>query len=635
MYHEKHAKNYSSSPLLVAVTHDKTYTCFIKHPDDNNMNSVRQFVVSDGKICYIHDRDRFIINVILRSMDLMIDDKRLVKLNDFDEAKIFIQNANTMFFFDDNLQHPSFLKTFENEKVGICHFDDSDVHKVRFYLPSATIQNYNWKRVFKKYLDDSSVKRTLIFDNVLATSTNTPSYLVDYIIKYFADNEEALNLHHQRFAVHPLVATELFVNNKPIIMPLRLNVTRPLKGFYDGNKDIFILGKVAIDDTPLQEGDAIVLTKQPRPIENGEYRVLSVDKEKKMSMLKPTTRKFDANKNSDPFDSKYICFTDKSIKIKGLCESDYDISGRPKARGVWDKPCTNDKECPFFQRNTNYQNYRGGCNDGGYCEMPLGVKRTGFKTYEGKPFCHGCPDKIDPNCCNEQHSPDYAFEMDDYERLPKITERRSHIERFENAVAFPEKINDEYIPGDQANTHKTGYHHEVSNEQFDSILQNFLRSLDTLKGKVYIAQESIPSMENVLKAVFRKHVTLSTYQIHNVKVISKDVRIDSVPSPVVTYTLHFTMYRFQKSHGKRIEAVIHNDPITNSYTIHSFVVVGMVPEENIQRIVSPTNPHVSTFTSTLCTQQRLDVNIAPQPYICERAKKLKDEYNFALPKECT
>ena len=90
--------------------------------------------------------------------------------------------------------------------------------------------------------------------------------------------------------------------------------------------------------------------------------------------------------------------------------------------GSWDRPCMIDAECPYFQTNRKYPNYRGGCVNG-HCEMPLGVERVGYRGHSSQsdtsfPLCHGCRrDPFGPGCCRDQApSPDYAFEMDEYER---------------------------------------------------------------------------------------------------------------------------------------------------------------------------------------------------------------------------
>lgn len=90
--------------------------------------------------------------------------------------------------------------------------------------------------------------------------------------------------------------------------------------------------------------------------------------------------------------------------------------------GVWDKPCTDDSDCPFFGKNQNYMNQLGGCDKmSGTCQMPIGVARVGYRYYskETEPECHNCPSSyVDDKCCKSQaadpklRGPDLKY-MDD------------------------------------------------------------------------------------------------------------------------------------------------------------------------------------------------------------------------------
>ena len=61
------------------------------------------------------------------------------------------------------------------------------------------------------------------------------------------------------------------------------------------------------------------------------------------------------------------CVTNSFFNSKGACES----SGN-----TWDRRCISDGECPFYQPQTK----KGGCNNG-YCEMPTGVQRVGYRKF--------------------------------------------------------------------------------------------------------------------------------------------------------------------------------------------------------------------------------------------------------------
>lgn len=126
--------------------------------------------------------------------------------------------------------------------------------------------------------------------------------------------------------------------------------------------------------------------------------------------------------SEDATDPSYRCFGDLNIEQKALCNSSYDVIGMPKRRQTyWDRPCIRDEDCPFYKANKNYLNKRGGCLKGGICEMPIGIKRLAYRMYDSKgqyaPFCYGCTDPMDFECCSKQYLPDYAFPNDTQQRL--------------------------------------------------------------------------------------------------------------------------------------------------------------------------------------------------------------------------
>lgn len=123
---------------------------------------------------------------------------------------------------------------------------------------------------------------------------------------------------------------------------------------------------------------------------------------------------------------KYRCFD-----VEGAEAGNADVCNNES--GYWDTPVSNPEECPFYRKNKNYVNNYGGIerDGGGYCEIPVGMKRVGFRHTSAdpanKPQCYNCrvgsdgmPGSIGP-CCDEQQnkqlypnlvSPDYAFPSD-------------------------------------------------------------------------------------------------------------------------------------------------------------------------------------------------------------------------------
>lgn len=142
---------------------------------------------------------------------------------------------------------------------------------------------------------------------------------------------------------------------------------------------------------PLREGDLLLL----RNLDNSRglwSSVVGTSADGSSSVIEVHPRGEDLDKGS--------CVTTPEVTIRNLC------------KGVWDSPCTSDDQCPFFQSNTHYQNYRGGCLDG-WCETPVGVTRVSYRNYTGKAVCHGCRDV---DCCEGAPAPDIAFPFDEFER---------------------------------------------------------------------------------------------------------------------------------------------------------------------------------------------------------------------------
>jgi hypothetical protein len=117
----------------------------------------------------------------------------------------------------------------------------------------------------------------------------------------------------------------------------------------------------------------------------------------------------------------YMC-TEPAFVQQYLCQSLKDINGENKQSGVWEKqkaidePCTTNEQCPYYKANKPYINSRGGCVNG-YCEMPIGVERIGFRSYKKNtdsfPYCYGCTFDNMQVCCEEENPiKDYAFPFD-------------------------------------------------------------------------------------------------------------------------------------------------------------------------------------------------------------------------------
>jgi len=162
-------------------------------------------------------------------------------------------------------------------------------------------------------------------------------------------------------------------------------------------------------------------------IENSNQKVQATDPIKitsKEDMLKDFSNKLRdqleiyniSGKAGNCFDSDNNILLDK--KRRTDCPKEF----------TWSLPCTRDRDCPYYKRNSNYTNDYGKCNNN-YCEIPLGVKPMGYNTRPNMSrkknindaFCYNCVTP-NPRCCAKQIDPDYAFNNDYPERLKNSKE---------------------------------------------------------------------------------------------------------------------------------------------------------------------------------------------------------------------
>ena len=190
-----------------------------------------------------------------------------------------------------------------------------------------------------------------------------------------------------------------------------------LSDFYDKNELKQQIINKNFDNTPI--------------IEKDPDAILSITKKEKEDFkLKNQYACF--NLNYSPIRNTEYILTNNS---RESCERDFDAFGRSKEVGIYDTPCKKNEDCPFYKINKNYDNEFGKCLDSGYCELPVNMKRIGYRYYSQNknelPLCYNCETNkyqissdLD-TCCNEQYnkdkyphlkSPDFAFKGDNVVR---------------------------------------------------------------------------------------------------------------------------------------------------------------------------------------------------------------------------
>lgn len=281
-----------------------------------------------------------------------------------------IQSADFQFVETNNLAECDALlyfeslnnskKTFEFD-IDFIDYQQYDIHKLKHLMPFCKVKTTPLNIYFPDYRDNYPIKTYITFDFILAG----PPEITRFPNVKFGKEPETNFL-------------KMFLNYYDLHEHFEMQEIRAqgnVVGFLLNG--IFTMRANMIDGVPVQVGMKVVLENQDRKIENGIYTALDGFKLEK--------------RHEKIYDIDYECIQYPEIKSKEQCG------------GTWDRRCQVNEECPFFQANKTYPNYFGGCVDG-YCQMPIGVKRIGFRQYEGKPECH------DEACKN------VAFPLDLFDR---------------------------------------------------------------------------------------------------------------------------------------------------------------------------------------------------------------------------
>lgn len=374
-----------------------------------------------------------LIKFIINLLDYNINNYKFITNDEINQELIDKYNLIVQYDTLDNLNNRMSQYIFDiisndnflNKTLNL------NIHKQKILIPFIQSENYDMKIYFPKILSKFSVKRIFEFDMLLVCNKDcNTDVMIEEQIKSLILNLNQLdknNYYSKYFKLHYLTEYILknynnFIKNRENLSILEqyknidLEFDENIKGFYESDENKFIIDNTNINNIPLLKDQKITLKNQNRIEENGTYKVY--DLKTNTILIKTNIDNNFTNKNDDIFDSRYRCYNNTSYNLKGLCESNFDELGEIKPfKTYWDRPCETNKECPFYQKNKNYKNYRGGCIDG-YCELPIGITRLSYRQYDknSKPYCHNCADKLTGKCCDKQLNPDYAFELDEFER---------------------------------------------------------------------------------------------------------------------------------------------------------------------------------------------------------------------------
>ncbi len=392
--------NTKQIPLSILVPGAEKYAFILKKKNEIRNESIDD-IISENKSIYVESPiHRQLLEILIVSCGF--ETSQLTITQD-------INNAYCQFVF-------RCLGTKQKDFDFIDFEKSLNIHKLKAYIPFIQTIGVDMSMYFDLVEEKFPIKTTLMFKHILLLNTpNISKDKLSIIIDTIGDLEET-NYYTMHFEFHELTLLKLreinkYIQNRnslPILEQFQnftYTASKNVEGFYDASKKIFEITNTTIDEIPIRAIDTLILNKQIRHEENGKYTRIDLTTFKQIEEAPPQT----------DLEREPGCVGDPSIKIKALCESDFDAMGKPKKyKTIWDSPCVQNSDCPFYQSNRTYRNYRGGCNNG-YCEMPIGTRLIGYRNYTGVPMCYGCP--IDnPSCCDQQESPDLMFEFDFFER---------------------------------------------------------------------------------------------------------------------------------------------------------------------------------------------------------------------------
>lgn len=403
--------------------------------------SLQTFLKPSIVIGYISDEEA----TLLKTFERMIKDTVPMPIPKYTLKKIQDDSKIDRKVFDDNeidgiimftsIESADIQKVSSDLKMEVLDYGEYvDIEKLKVAIPYAKKQNIDFSLYFKQLQGKrDSVKTVIAFDTLLYGSDIYNSEPPIEFRQILADleNPEMLNYYNQYFDLYDVSKTFMKQKNKSIkergqrqVLEQYENaetfatfeMSKNIDGFYDSVNQTFVVNSNMIDKIPMKKGTIITLTAQIRDEENGKYSVTNVKRTQSILQKEKSNKRTVAE--DDQFDPRYRCYDNPDIVSKGLCESPFDEQGRRKKKSTyWDRPCEKNEECPFYQANKTYKNYRGGCIDG-RCEMPIGIKQVAYRLYDptSKPMCHDCKDVSNPFCCEEQNKPNYAFQLDMFER---------------------------------------------------------------------------------------------------------------------------------------------------------------------------------------------------------------------------
>lgn len=405
----------NATKLFTIVPEDKVFLLAM-NAANRNVRSKELKYFDKSTYGYFNDIELDILKIIFRASNISYEEAKFIKL-DYPGAitATLWENCDVIIIFN----NMPFLKVEEGLRMDFLDYSEIDINVLKVYIPFVQRKPIVLSDFFNKNERIFDIRDLCCFDMVLyghKALEESKDFVYELsAINVFLDAFDKINYYTLYFPF--FMQTMEYIRDKNAYIAKRGSMTileqfdnensRPMlsfdkdiKGFYRASDQSIEIAST-INGIPLELDDRVTLSGQDRDEENGVYLVTRVVG-KTAYMIK------ESPPDSKERWEKYACFNDPIVKREEDCE-----------KGMWDRPCETNSECPFYQINKNYKNYRGGCFNG-YCEMPIGIKRLAYRTFDDttRAMCHGCgPDEDNEKCCGKSASPDYAFPLDMYDRL--------------------------------------------------------------------------------------------------------------------------------------------------------------------------------------------------------------------------
>lgn len=393
---------YSKAHLKVqTVLDDQKVFLLIKKRDAYSYETLDDMIRNYRIVGYPSQIHKNLFEFICKANEVDISAIKMKETSSLDEVDVLL-------FFDSLNNIKKITESYNNKNIDFITYDGYNIHLLKFYLPYCKIKGINLKE-FPGYIDRFPVKTCIVFDMILAGVKYIPQIGVplvaesNYMTLYFEFLPESLSV-LGRSNKHILTRSskqilEQFAVAVDDSQPITIEPKHAINGYLMDGK--FYHDMTHIDGIPLVSGMKIILKQQWNDTENGKYTT----SDNPMIFIK--TDIANEAREANEVDEGGECIDNPNIKTESTCPT------------TWDKRCSINEECPFYQANKKYPNYFGGC-ESGYCQMPLGIKRTGYRKYDknSKALCYDADGVGGTRAeCNTDDKPDYAFELDQFQRL--------------------------------------------------------------------------------------------------------------------------------------------------------------------------------------------------------------------------